>query len=99
MKFFRIAFQNFSAKLLPQKKHEFEKWHAIRASVAGVGDVLAWVAWVVCLSGWRASAGGVGGVLAWVAWVARLRGLHASVGGMCDVLVLVAPYYYCCCYY
>ena len=49
---------------------EFEKWRAIRASVGGVGDVLAWVTWVVCLRGWRASMGGVGGMLAWVAWVA-----------------------------
>ena len=31
---------------------EFEKWRAIRASVGGVGGVLAW--------------GGLGGVLAWV---------------------------------
>ena len=29
--------------------------------------VLAWVAWVACLRGWRASMGDVGGVLAWVA--------------------------------
>ena len=34
---------------------EFEKWRAIRASVGGVGGVLAWV---TCC---------VGGVLAWVA--------------------------------
>ena len=35
---------------------EFEKWHAIRASVGGVGGVLAWVA---CMRGWRASVGAV----------------------------------------
>ena len=28
-------------------------WHAC------VGDVLAWVAWVACLRGWRASVGGM----------------------------------------
>ena len=27
---------------------KFEKWLAIRASVSGVGDMLAWVAWVTC---------------------------------------------------
>ena len=43
---------------------EFEKWHAIRASVGGVGGVLACVA---CLRGWHASVGVVVGVLAWVA--------------------------------
>ena len=32
----------------------------------GVLFVLAWVARVACLRGWRASVGGVGGVLAWV---------------------------------
>ena len=26
---------------------EFEKWRAIRASVGGVGGVLAWVVWVM----------------------------------------------------
>ena len=40
---------------------ELEKWRAIRASVAGVAGVLAWVA---CLRGWHASVGGVGGALA-----------------------------------
>ena len=43
---------------------EFEKWRAIRASVGGVGGVLAWVA---CLEGWCASVGGMGGLLSWVA--------------------------------
>ena len=32
-----------------------------------MGGLLAWVAWVTCLRGWRASVGGMGGVLAWVA--------------------------------
>ena len=32
----------------------------------GVLFLLAWVARVACLRGWRASVGGVGGVLAWV---------------------------------
>ena len=32
----------------------------------GVLFVLAWVARVACLRGWRASMGGVGRVLAWV---------------------------------
>ena len=32
----------------------------------GVLFVLAWVARVACLRGWRASVGGVGRVLAWV---------------------------------
>ena len=26
---------------------EFEKWRAIRASVGGVGGVLAWIVWVM----------------------------------------------------
>ena len=39
---------------------EFEKWRAIRASVGGVGGVLAWV---TRFHGWRTS---VGGMLAWV---------------------------------
>ena len=30
--------------LLEPLKYEFEKWRAIRASVGGVGGVLAWVA-------------------------------------------------------
>ena len=37
----------------------------------GVLFVLAWVAWVACLCGWRAS---VGGVLAWVACMRGCRG-------------------------
>ena len=37
----------------------------------GVLFVLAWVAWVACLCGWRAS---VGGVLAWVACYCGCRG-------------------------
>ena len=44
-----------------KKQHvlvEFEKWHAIRASVG---------AWVACLHLRRASVGDLGGVLAWVA--------------------------------
>ena len=45
----------------------YMKFHSLRN---GVLFVLAWVAWVVCLRGWRASVCGVGGVLAWVAWVA-----------------------------
>ena len=35
-----------------------------RASVGGVGGVLAWMTWVACLRGCRAS---VGGVLTWLA--------------------------------
>ena len=31
-----------------------------------VGGVLAWVAWVACLRGWRANVDYVVGVLAWV---------------------------------
>ena len=38
---------------------EFEKWRTIRASVGGVGSVLAWVAWMACLRVWCASVGGV----------------------------------------
>ena len=37
--------------------------------MGGVGDVLAWVAWVACFRGWCASVcsvGGVGDVLTWV---------------------------------
>ena len=50
-------------------RKEFKKWHAICASLGGVGGVCAWVALVMCLSGWRAcvcSVGGVGGVLMWL---------------------------------
>ena len=51
---------------------EFGKWHAIRPSVGGwctcVDNVLAWVAWVARLRGWRASMRGVGGVLMWMAY-------------------------------
>ena len=42
------------------------KWSAFRASVGGVDGMLARVAWVECLRGWRASVcsiSGVGGVL------------------------------------
>ena len=46
---------------------EFEKWHAIPASMGGVGGVLAWVAWMACLHGWRASVDGMDGVLMCVA--------------------------------
>ena len=35
---------NKARKRYINAKHEFEKWHAIRASVGGVGSVLAWVA-------------------------------------------------------
>ena len=70
------------------KTMEFEKWLAIRASVGGVGGVLAWV---TCQRGWHAYVGDVlvwvwrgwrayvAGVLAWVTWVACLRGWCASV--------------------
>ena len=40
--------------------------------VYGVGDVLAWVTWVVCLHGWyewRASVGSVGRVGSVLTWV------------------------------
>ena len=32
---------------------EFEKWHAIRASLVDMGGVLVWVGWVACLRGTR----------------------------------------------
>ena len=32
-----------------------------------MGDVLVWVAWMVCFRGWCASVDNVDGVLAWVA--------------------------------
>ena len=51
--------------------------------------VLAWVAWVACLRGWRASVGDVGGVLAWVVWVACLRGWRANEGYVVGVLAWV----------
>ena len=38
-----------------------------RASMAGVGGVLAWVVWMTLLRGWRANMAGEGGVLAWAA--------------------------------
>ena len=53
---------------------EFEKWRAIRGSVGGVDNVVAWVAWVMCLHGWCTSVAGMCDVLAWVAWVACLHG-------------------------
>ena len=31
----------------------------MRASVGGMGGVLAWVVWVTCLRWWRANVGGV----------------------------------------
>ena len=49
--------------------------HGLRASVGGMGDVLAWVAWKACLREWRDSVGSVGGVLAWggvLTWVTWL---------------------------
>ena len=52
--------------------------------------VLAWVAWVACLRGWRASMGDVGNMLAWVTWVTCLREWCASVGGVGGVLAWVA---------
>ena len=50
--------------------------------MGGMGSVLAWAAWVACLSNWRASVSGVGGVLVWVAWVASLGKWRAIVGDM-----------------
>ena len=41
-----------------------------RASVDGVGGMLAWVTWAACLRGWRTSVDAMGGFLAWMAWVA-----------------------------
>ena len=38
-------------------------WCGWRATVNGVGGILAWVAWVACLRKWHAS---VDGVLTWV---------------------------------
>ena len=52
-----------------------------------MGGMLAWVAWVGCLRGWRAS---MGDMLAWVVWVACLCGWRGSVGGMGGVLALLA---------
>ena len=52
------------------KKLQFEKWRAIRASVNGVGGVLALVTWVPCLRGWHANVGGVDGLDSVLAWVA-----------------------------
>ena len=47
-----------------RKKIEFEKWHAIRASVGGVAGVFAWVRCKRGLRGWCASVNKVvGGVL------------------------------------
>ena len=43
---------------------EFEKWHSIRSREDGVSGVLAWVAWMACLQGWRDRVGSVGGVVA-----------------------------------
>ena len=57
---------------------EFEKLHAIRASVGGVSKVLVWVTY---LRGWHASMDSVGGVLAWMA---------CYVGGVGGVLAWVA---------
>ena len=50
------------------KKLQFEKWRAIRASVNGVGGVLALVTWVSCLRGWHANFGYVVDILVWVTW-------------------------------
>ena len=76
---------------------EFEKWRAICASESSMGGVLAWVAWVACLRGWHASVGGVGGVL-FVQLVWQLV-WNANVVGLDGVLMWVACYYYCYCYY
>ena len=49
-----------------QNYMSLRKWSAFRASVGGVDGMLARVAWVECLRGWRASVcsiSGVGGVL------------------------------------
>ena len=45
-----------------------------RASMSGVGGMLAWVTWATCLHRWRASMGGMGALLVCMAWVACLRG-------------------------
>ena len=58
-------------------QNEFEKWCAIRASVGGVGGVLAWVA------SQRTCVGGVSGVLA---WVACQRGWRANLGYVDDMV-------------
>ena len=71
--------------------NDFEKWCAFRASVGGVGGVLAWVA---CYRVWCAC---VGGMLELVASVVCLHGWLASVCsvvGMGGVLPWVACYYY-----
>ena len=51
-----------------QKKIELDKWRAIRATVGGVGVVLAWVTCKRGCRGWRASVDKVVGVLALVAY-------------------------------
>ena len=51
-----------------QKKIELDKWRAIRATVGGVGVVLAWVTCKRGYRGWRASVDKVVGVLALVAY-------------------------------
>ena len=73
--------------VLNHLQNEFEKWRTIRASVSGMGGVLAWVA---CQHEWRAYVGGMGSVLAWAVWVVCLHGYRASVGGVGDVLVWMA---------
>ena len=68
----------------------------------GVLFVLAWVARVACLRGWRGKSACMGSVLAWMTWVACLCGWRASMGGMGGVggvFTWVACYYYCFCYY
>ena len=73
--------------LLDQRKSIDQFFLSLRN---GVLFVLAWVAWVVCLRGWRASVGDVGGVLTWVAWVTCLRGWCANMSGVGGVLTWVA---------
>ena len=65
--FERFDYFNFGIIFLKNQKlfeeTEFEKWCAIRASVGGMGGVVAWVA---CWCGWRGSRASAGAVPAWV---------------------------------
>ena len=64
---FKTKFVNISTNDDHSTPHmnEFEKWHAIRASMGGVVGVLEWV---VCSHEWRANLGYVVAMLAWVLW-------------------------------
>ena len=63
-----LKIQREAAEKQKQKKIEFDKWRAIRATVGGVCVVLAWVTCKRGCCGWRASVDKVVGVLALVAY-------------------------------